>query len=362
MRIFTSLFLCFLIVWCTGCSKNVTKGDDIKPDISDIWRNDSILYAKTYAGWINALDTSKMEKKQTFDELKQEGKGNATEFPFVYIKRLHDTIMVVSSKECDSIRLYIKMDKDLWYNHLEYSSGDRREYDRYIYNDTLLEIMHNNKCYEISDIFVKAKDKIFQFGNSGKYDKYNIDAIRKNVYYLSNINDSNIGKYCGETLETSYHYFNVQGMNRFSLNFKKEAYGIWGIQPGIEKSCEIPISTHCEPSKKHRQHSSPDYLYNMDEVDSYPSFPNGITAQRTFMFKKRRAPLVKKGRKCVSIEAIVEKDGRLTSPRVINSIDYEHDKDALAIIEQMPKWKSAKIGNTKVRCITQIFIYYGDRK
>lgn len=347
---------------CTACSRNGTKGDETKPTISDIWKSDSILYARTHERWITALDTNKMEKKQTFDEIELAGKGSATEFPFVYIKRLHDTIMVVSSKKSDSIRLYIKIDKNLWYNHLEYKSDNIKEYDRYIYNDTLLEIMHNNENRAISDIYVKTKDVIFQFGNTIKDNKYNINAIRKSVYNLSNINDVNIGKYRCQTLGSSYYYFNVQGKNSFSLLFDKESYGIWGIQPGIEKSLELPPSTHCEPLQKHRLQPNPDYLYNQDEVDSYPSFPNGVSAQRAFIFKNIKASLIKDGRKYVYIEAIVEKDGRLTSPKIKISIDDEHDRDALSIIEQMPTWQSAKIGNKKVRCTTNILIWYGVRK
>ena len=65
-------------------------------------------------------DTASMKKYQTFDEFTMRGIGTAKASPFVYVKEMGDSIYVVSSCPKDSARLYVKINNDLWYNHMEY--------------------------------------------------------------------------------------------------------------------------------------------------------------------------------------------------------------------------------------------------
>ena len=95
-----------------------------------------------------------MERYQTFDECTMTGKGRATYSPFVYVKKQNDSIIVFSSNANDSVRLYIKLYNDVWYSHMEYDTWKKenytptkdklskmaRTYDRFFFNDTILEV------------------------------------------------------------------------------------------------------------------------------------------------------------------------------------------------------------------------------
>ena len=95
-----------------------------------------------------------MERYQTFDECTMAGKGRATYSPFVYVKKQNDSIIVFSSNANDSVRLYIKLYNDVWYSHMEYDTWKKenytptkdklskmaRTYDRFFFNDTILEV------------------------------------------------------------------------------------------------------------------------------------------------------------------------------------------------------------------------------
>ena len=98
-------------------------------------------------------DTASMKKYQTFDEFTMRGVGTVKASPFVYVKEMGDSIYVVSSCPKDSARLYVKLDDNLWYNHMEYNMWKKDSvaykckecrtastYDRYFYNDTIVEI------------------------------------------------------------------------------------------------------------------------------------------------------------------------------------------------------------------------------
>ena len=97
---------------------------------------------------------AQMERYQTFDECTMAGKGRATYSPFVYVKKQDDSIYVFSSNTKDSVRLYIKLNNNVWYSHMEYDMWKKanytptkdklskmaRAYDRFFFNDTILEV------------------------------------------------------------------------------------------------------------------------------------------------------------------------------------------------------------------------------
>ena len=88
-------------------------------------------------------------------------------------------------------------------------------------------------------------------------------------------------------------------------------------------------------------------------VDTMPEFPGGLDSLKAFIAKNIRWPNDEVDfQGIVHISVIVETDGSLTNKTVFRGI-YEHaDKEALRIIEIMPKWKSGKCkGNAvPVKC------------
>ena len=60
----------------------------------------------------------------------------------------------------------------------------------------------------------------------------------------------------------------------------------------------------------------------------------------------------------VQVEFIVEKDGRVSNAKALNSVFPEIDKEAIRIVMLSPKWKPAKQNGQAVRCYFQIPISF----
>ena len=98
-------------------------------------------------------------------------------------------------------------------------------------------------------------------------------------------------------------------------------------------------------------------VYNIIDCDEYPEFPGGLEEYRNYIRKKINTEKAKLpgtshfpfGR--VIIQCVIDKEGCITLPCITKSMDTYMDKLALEIIQSMPKWKPAKIGNKPVSCL-----------
>lgn len=91
-------------------------------------------------------------------------------------------------------------------------------------------------------------------------------------------------------------------------------------------------------------------IYNMQEV--MPSYPDGIDAYHEFLaqhFQYPKDALADSVEGRVIISVIVEKDGRLTNPKVLRSPDSRLTKEALRLISIVPRWNSSRIDDMNVR-------------
>ena len=84
-----------------------------------------------------------------------------------------------------------------------------------------------------------------------------------------------------------------------------------------------------------------------------PEFPGGQQALIQFLGKKIKYPTVAQGEMGpqgrVIIRFVVDKEGNVVNPKVVRSVDPYLDKEALRIINQMPKWKPGELEDgTKV--------------
>lgn len=77
-------------------------------------------------------------------------------------------------------------------------------------------------------------------------------------------------------------------------------------------------------------------------VEDMPEFPGGTKALLEYLSKNIKYPSVCRENNIqgkVIISFIVDKDGSITNPEVIKSINPYLDKEALRVITNMPKWK-----------------------
>ena len=88
-----------------------------------------------------------------------------------------------------------------------------------------------------------------------------------------------------------------------------------------------------------------DKIYYAGYVAEEPSFPGGESALSDFISKNLRYPIFAKengiqGR--VQVSFIVEKDGSLTDFVITESKDPSLDKEAIRVLQSMPKWNPGK--------------------
>lgn len=87
-------------------------------------------------------------------------------------------------------------------------------------------------------------------------------------------------------------------------------------------------------------------------VEKQPEFPGGMAELMSFLNKSIKYPMVAQengiqGR--VTCSFIVEKDGSITGAEVVRGVDVSLDKEALRVINSMPKWKPGEQRGKPVR-------------
>lgn len=87
-------------------------------------------------------------------------------------------------------------------------------------------------------------------------------------------------------------------------------------------------------------------------AENMPSFPGGDAALLQYLGKNIKYPTISaetgtQGR--VIVQFVVDKDGTITNPVVVKSVDAYLDKEALRVINAMPKWTPGKQRNQPVR-------------
>lgn len=85
-------------------------------------------------------------------------------------------------------------------------------------------------------------------------------------------------------------------------------------------------------------------------VEDMPKFPEGrVDEWLAKNIKYPAAAIEKKLQGKVYVQFIIEKDGQVTSPKVLRGIDPILDQEALRVVGQMPKWQPGKQRGQAVR-------------
>jgi protein TonB len=87
-------------------------------------------------------------------------------------------------------------------------------------------------------------------------------------------------------------------------------------------------------------------------VEKAPEFPGGLTAMMSFIQKALKYPVVAQengiqGR--VTCSFVVNKDGSIVDIEVVRGIDASLDKEAIRVINSMPKWQPGEQRGKPVR-------------
>ncbi|TDD94571.1 energy transducer TonB [Flavobacterium cellulosilyticum] len=90
-------------------------------------------------------------------------------------------------------------------------------------------------------------------------------------------------------------------------------------------------------------------IYNLDEIEKIPEFPGGMNEFYNFIRKNYTAPSKTLSDK-VLVRFIVEKDGSLSSFKVLKSVNYDSDKEAVRVLSICPNWIPGEKNGQKVRC------------
>ncbi|MCD8296723.1 MAG: energy transducer TonB, partial [Prevotella sp.] len=88
-----------------------------------------------------------------------------------------------------------------------------------------------------------------------------------------------------------------------------------------------------------------------DVVEEMPSFPGGQGALMEYLQKNIKYPVVAaengiEGR--VIVRFVVSKDGSISNVTVVRSVDSALDKEAIRVVESMPKWIPGKQNGASV--------------
>ncbi|WP_436415206.1 energy transducer TonB [Petrimonas sp.] len=87
-------------------------------------------------------------------------------------------------------------------------------------------------------------------------------------------------------------------------------------------------------------------------VEEQPEFPGGNTAMMKFLSDNIKYPVIAQengiqGR--VITNFVVERDGSITDVQVVRGVDPSLDREAIRVIQSMPKWKAGRQRGSAVR-------------
>ena len=87
-------------------------------------------------------------------------------------------------------------------------------------------------------------------------------------------------------------------------------------------------------------------------VEEMPEFPGGQLALRKFIAQAVKYPVIAQENGIqgkVFVNFVVGKDGSITGAKIARGVDPSLDKEALRVVNSLPKWKPGKQGGKPVR-------------
>ena len=129
------------------------------------------------------------------------------------------------------------------------------------------------------------------------------------------------------------------------VGYESKTIGVSKVYSESSKSKEYYIGLH-----KESESVDPEKVY--DVVEQMPEFPGGPAALYETLAKSIQYPeeaRIKGAQGRAIVTFVVEKDGSISNPRVVKSVDPSLDAEALRVINSMPKWNPGKQNGEPVR-------------
>lgn len=299
----------------------------------------------------DAFDINEMSKYQTFDETSMKGVGRADKEPFVYVRDKGDSIFVKSSYNMDKPRVYIKKDKGLWYSRMQFGTSKPckcefsqpfTHYDRYFYNDTILEVRTGGEEYGHKHCYVKCGKRLFLIVNSELNGNLSVDRLRYLAYIITKNGKGDVTTYHLRNVGNKYQYYAPSINSR--IEYERKSYGLWGIQPGIHE-------TYLYKGRDIRVWRLEEEASDNHIIEG-PSFPGGNEALKDYLSNNTQYPLEAKKKNIrgrVVVTFVVETDGSISDVKVAKSVEASLDNEAVRLVSSMPKWIPAKEGGKPIR-------------
>ncbi len=151
--------------------------------------------------------------------------------------------------------------------------------------------------------------------------------------------------------------FDINSLNESDIEhrtiYQKEAATATYGEEGKNGAVLITLKKENTPprdQKPVKKESKSDEVFVV--VEEQPSFKEGVKAMMNFIESEMKYPVIAKekgiqGR--VIVNYIVEKDGSITNPQIVRGVDPSLDKEAIRIIEAMPKWNPGLQRDERVR-------------
>lgn len=105
----------------------------------------------------------------------------------------------------------------------------------------------------------------------------------------------------------------------------------------------------------------PDEIKDFVGVEQQPEFPGGETEMRKFLSRNVQYPAAAQrgnisGR--VVVQFVVERDGSIGATKILKSIGFGCDEEAIRVIKSMPKWNPGKQNGKPVRVYFNLPVTY----
>lgn len=203
----------------------------------------------------------------TFDEMSMCGVGKPTDSLYVSVKQDDNVISVIRSDDKDNTIEYVLID-GIWYNYQAFDlhkmspdyrffqseKGFPRSYDRYLFNDTIIEyekIFGKNGRINSRQISLKTKKDYYLIYLNCKYDTINefnkLNSLLRIIKTFKNRPNLNkVNRWVGEGEEYGYltfkklikgdsiFYVSETQKNIIVMSWKLNSLGEYGLKPGLD--------------------------------------------------------------------------------------------------------------------------------